>query len=149
MIAIKQDAEFMTNLLPANPVSAGNRFVAFKDANSCPALLSLSQNNKLDLIIEQDGVPTLNDFGKIAGLNGAVQAFDAQQGPDLRLNIAIAMDAGNSQSEFCLVFGVDPGDLLGGDLSSNIIRGSSAFPVTHNIFMVSHLLFPGGKLVNS
>lgn len=137
MITIKQDVEFMTNLLPAIPVLAENHFVAFKDKDSYPAVFSLGLNNKLNLIITEDGVPTLTDFGETVGLNGSVQAFDAQQGQDLKLNIAIATDAGGGQSEICLIHGVDPEDLTDGDFKPNIIRASSRFPYVNRIFMVS------------
>lgn len=135
MITIKQDAELMTNLLPANPVPAGNRFVAFRDEDSSPAVFSLSQDHKLNLVISVGGVSSLVDFGKLCGITTDVQAFDMRQGADLKIWIAIEAKAANNMSNFYLVFDLQPNYLLTPP-ESKIIRGTVPYPEVHGMFMV-------------
>jgi len=125
----------MTNLLPANPVPAGNRFVAIKDANSDAAVLALSQDRKLNLIIKREGIPTLVDYGKLCGLKGNVVAFDVYQDTDLTLWFAIATDAGNGQSNFTVVTNIAASQILIPP-QEYIFTSGIAYPAVHGIYMV-------------
>ena len=53
----------MKNLLAANPVRVGKRFVTIKNQESNPGVVSLGQDSKLNLIIKVDGKPRLVDLG--------------------------------------------------------------------------------------
>lgn len=139
MITITQDSELMTNLIPANPIPAGNRFVVFKDDNHDPAVFSLGDDQTLNLVITVNGEPTLTDFGNSSGLfskGTKIQAFDVKQAPDLGLNICIATEAGNGKSDFHLIYGIKPNELLKPAKADRIVKGNG-FPETHHIFMVS------------
>ncbi|RHZ67169.1 uncharacterized protein CDV56_109330 [Aspergillus thermomutatus] len=89
MVHIKHDAELMTSLLAADKIPAGIHFVAFKDTSSNPALFSLSDDGKLNLVMDDDGDPTLMNFRDILPYEGSVLAFDVQQHSDLTLNIGL------------------------------------------------------------
>lgn len=139
MIIVKQDSELMTNLIPANPVPSGNRFSVFKDEQFNPAVMSLGDNHKLNLIIEIDGSPTLIDFGKTSGLvkdGTKILAFDVQQAPDMSLDICFALDAIMSQSDLIVIHAVMPAE-LSKPISSEKVATGHGFPVVHNIYMVS------------
>lgn len=140
MISIKQDAELMTNFLPANPVAAGSRFVAFRDEDSSPAVFSLSKDHKLVLIISVNGTPTLVDFGKLCGITGNVQAFDMRQGSDFKTWIAVEVDAGSNQSEFVLIFDLKPKDLLAPP-QANIVKGGVHYEQLYGMYMVGFPYF--------
>lgn len=135
MISFTEDSELMTNLLPANPVPAGNRFVAIRDADSNPALVSLSQDNKLNLIIKRVGAPKLVDLGSLYGLTTKVLAFDVYQDPELNLWFAIATDAGNNQCNFYLIVNVAAKDVLTPP-SGSIVGSEAKYPLIHAIFIV-------------
>ncbi|KAL1967189.1 hypothetical protein VTN77DRAFT_3480 [Rasamsonia byssochlamydoides] len=137
MITIKQDSELMTNLVAANPVPAGSRFVAFKDAKLNPAIFSLGEDQKLNLIIDVDGTSSLVDFGDVSGLakgNTDVLAFDVQQAPDLSLNICFVTATGNGQCDFWLLHGLTPDGLLKEPAETKIIKGTG-LPLVYHIFM--------------
>lgn len=138
MISITQDAELITNLISANPVPASNRFFAFTDEQNNPAVLSHSQDNKLDLIINVDGKPQLKNLGEIWGLSGAVQACALLQDTEKSVFIAVATDAGDEKSRLYLIYNTKPADLLTYD-ADKIVEGSDLFPKIHGIYMVSHL----------
>jgi hypothetical protein len=136
MISIKQDSELMINYIPANPVAAGEHFVSIHDERSRPACFSMSSDKKLNLVIENDGAVVLTDFGAHIGITGDVQAFDAQQGNDLKLDICVAFVGDNSTSSFILIHQIRPRDLLNSISDVKIIKGSG-LPTVHHLFMVS------------
>ena len=143
MITITQDSELMTNLISANPIPAGNRFIAFRDHNLDPAVFSLSDDQKLNLVITVNGEPNLIDFGNTSGLytkHTKIQAFDVKQAPDSGLNICIATEAIDGRSDFYLIHDIKPSELLKPVAADRIVKGSG-FPGTHHIFMVSISLF--------
>jgi hypothetical protein len=143
MITLTQDSEFMTNLLPANPVPAGNRFVAIKDAHSDPAVLALSQDNHLNLIIKQDGVPILVNYGQRCGLKSNVVAFDVFQDTDLTLCLAIATDAGNGYSHLTIVANLPASQILSPPQQS-IFNTEATYSTIHGIYM-SNFVRPVGS----
>jgi len=134
MISITEDSEFMTNLLPANPVPAGNRFVAIKDAQSNPAVVAIGQDQELNLIIQKNGVPVLVDYGKLCGLQGNVLAFDVYQDIYLNLWFVIATDAGNNQSSLYLLVNIPASSILEPSQDS-IIKSGLVFNTIHGIYM--------------
>ncbi|KDQ56881.1 hypothetical protein JAAARDRAFT_179577 [Jaapia argillacea MUCL 33604] len=134
MITITQDAEFMVNMVSANPIPAGNRFFAFNDENLNPAVLSHSQDNKLELVLEVDGTAQLFDLGKICGLSGDVQAVGLLQDANLNVWIAVATDAGDSLSNLCLIINLQPSALLDPPAAS-IIKSADAFTKIHGLYM--------------
>ncbi|KAI1415785.1 hypothetical protein F5Y13DRAFT_186641 [Hypoxylon sp. FL1857] len=134
MITIKQDSELMTNYIPANPVPAGNRFVAIKDAHSRPACFSLSSDKKLNLIIQSDDAAILVDFGELAGIYGNVQAFDVQQSSNSDLNICVAADEGDGTSSFWFLNKIHPRNLTDNVPKDNIVKGNG-LPSIHHLFM--------------
>ena len=129
----------MTNLIPANPIPAGNRFVAFKDDNFNPAVFSLGDDGSLNLVMTVHGEPTLTDFGDNSHLfskGTKFQAFDVKQAPDLGLNICVATEASNGQSDFHLIHAIKPSELLHPVEADKVVRGNG-FSKIHHIFMVS------------
>lgn len=139
MITISQDSELMKNLIPAETIPAGDHFVAFRDNNSDPAVLTLGSDHKLNLVTTINGTPSWTDFGKSSNLFSEgtnIQAFDLKQAPDLGLNICITTEAGNGHSDFCLIHGIKPSELLRTVASERIIRGKG-FPEVYHIYMVS------------
>jgi hypothetical protein len=136
MITISQDAEFMVNLVSANPVPSGNRFFAFSDENMNPAILSHSEDNKLNLVLEVDATAQLYDLGDICGLSGDLQAFAALQDSDLNVWIAAGTDAGNGSSNFYFIINLKPSQLLNPP-TDNIIQASGTFPQISGMYMVS------------
>ncbi|KDQ53519.1 hypothetical protein JAAARDRAFT_209881 [Jaapia argillacea MUCL 33604] len=143
MITITQDAEFMVNMVSANPIPAGNRFFAFNDENLNPAVLSHSQDNKLELVLEVDGTAQLFDFGQICGLSGDVQAVGLLQDADLNVWIAVATDAGNSLSNLYLIINLQPSALLAPP-SDSIIKSSDTFAEIHGLYMSNFSRDVGG-----
>jgi hypothetical protein len=135
-ISIAQDSEFMTNLLPANPVPAGKRFVAFQDQFENPAVLALGEDSKLNLIITDNETPTLVDFGALCKFSGTILAFDIHQNADSTLYIVVASDAGNNKSNLYIVNNLSPSDLAAPP-AANIFFAGGSFPVVYDIFLVS------------
>ncbi|KAK3373917.1 hypothetical protein B0T24DRAFT_527345 [Lasiosphaeria ovina] len=138
MITIKAQAECMTNLVPAASVPAEKRFVAFLDANSSPALLSLSNAGQLNLILDHTGIPTIADFGAKIGIDGshAVVAFDARQTADGKLSIAVATDQGGGNYGLRLVSSIAPADLEQDKLpDSAVLRNSQPLPTIYEVYM--------------
>ncbi|KAK0728056.1 hypothetical protein B0T26DRAFT_637290 [Lasiosphaeria miniovina] len=134
MITIKAQAECMTNLVPAASVPAEKRFVAFLDANSSPALLSLSNAGQLNLILDHTGIPTIADFGAKIGIDSshAVVAFDARQTADGKLSIAVATDQGGGNYGLSLVSSIAPADLEQDKLpDSAVLRNSQPLPTIY------------------
>jgi hypothetical protein len=141
MVYIKHDAELMTSFLAADKMRAGNHFVAFKDASSNPALFSLSDHGNLNLIMDDEGEPTLMSFRDILPYEGSVLTFDVQQYSDLTLNIGLVTEESNGQRTFYLVRRISPDDLWrGGDLETYTLEGTTQVPVTRRIFMVGSFL---------
>ena len=139
MISITQDSELMTNLIPANPIPAGNRFVVFEDEDHEPAVFSLGEDQILNLVITVDGEPTLVNFGEVLDIfseGTKIQAFNVKQAPDLSLNLCIATQATNGLSSFHLVHAIKPSELLQSVATEKLVKGEN-FPVIHHIFMVS------------
>jgi len=128
----------MTNLLSANPVPAGKRFIAFQDQDNNPAVFSLGQDSTLNLIITQHGTPTRVDFGALCKFSGKVLAFDVQQNLDTSLSIVAATDAGNNLCNVYVLVNMMPVNLLAPQPSSILFAGSS-FPVVYDIFLVCPL----------
>ena len=140
MITITQDAEFMVNLVSANPIPAGNYFFAFSDENSNPAVLSHSEDNKLNLVLEVNGTAQLFDFGNICGLSGDVQAFALLQDSDLNVWVAVATDAGTDDngddwSNLYLIINLQPSALLDPP-ADNIIQASDTYKKIQGMYMV-------------
>ncbi|KAI1331436.1 hypothetical protein F5Y16DRAFT_422964 [Xylariaceae sp. FL0255] len=134
MISIKQDSELMTNYIPANPVTAGERFVGFYDESSRPACFSLSSDKKFNLVIQNEGAATLVDFGVQNGFDSNFQAFHVQQGADKKLDICAAYDDDNGTSGFFILHQIYPHDLLEPIANDQFIRGSG-LPTIHHLFM--------------
>ncbi len=138
MITIRQDAEYMPNLLPATPVPAETRFMAFGDAGLGPATLSLTRRGQLSLVLEQDGIPISVNLSEQLRLTAPVVAFDAKQGLDLKLSIAIATAAGRTgNSDLYLISDVDPGDFLDITLKSDAVDSMGQVPFIYDVFIVS------------
>lgn len=136
MITISQDSEFMTNLLPANPVPAGKQFFAFQDQNSNPAVFSLGEDNILNLITTKNRITSRVDFGALCKLSGKVLAFDIQQNPDNSLSIVVATDAGGSHCNVYTLLNMLPANLLA-PLPSSITFAGGTYPIVYDIFLVS------------
>ncbi|KAI5461885.1 hypothetical protein BGZ63DRAFT_424737 [Mariannaea sp. PMI_226] len=134
MITVTQDSEFMTNLLAANPVPAGQRFVAFRDKDANPAVFALGQDSVLNLIINQNGRPSRVDFGALCKFVGKILAFEVQQNLDNSLSIVVATDAGNKLSSIYILHNVVPADLLTIQPTSVLSAGSS-YPLVYEIFL--------------
>ncbi|PVF91371.1 hypothetical protein CPB86DRAFT_878560 [Serendipita vermifera] len=147
MVTITQSAEFMTNLVSANPIPAGYRFFAFNDEHLHPAVLSHSEDHKLNLVLEVDGVPQLFDFGDICKLSGKIQAVALAQDSDLNIWAAVATDSGDGFSDLYLIVNLRPNELLDPP-AANIIKASNRYPQIHGLHMsnftrdVGGLLFP-------
>jgi hypothetical protein len=136
MIQITQDSEFMTNLLAANPVPAGKRFSVLQDQNSNPAVFSLGEDSKLNLIVNQDGSPTLVDYGALCNITQDVMAFGVQQSPvDQSIFITVVTNAGNNQSALYILVNMTPQNLLT-PAPSNIIAVGNLFPQVFDVFLV-------------
>ena len=136
MITIQQDAEMMTNLISANPVPAGSRFVAIKDENSMPAVFALGQDKKLNLIVNRAGVPTLVDFGSACKIAGTISAFDVRQETNLRVHVAVASVLENGNNQLTVAFDLDPSQ-LDGTADVPLVKSTVTIPTVHSIFMVS------------
>ena len=139
MITVTQDSELMKNLIPAETIPSGDHFVAFKDDNSDPAVLTLGSDHKLNLVMTTNGEPTYTDFGKSTGLFSQgtdIQAFDVKQAPDLGLNVCITTKGSSGQSDFLLIHGIKPNELLKPVALEKVIRGNG-FPEVYHIYMVS------------
>ena len=137
MIIIKHDSELMRNYVAANPVPAGERFAVFKDLQEEPAVLALSDDSRLNLVMVVNGSATKIDFEKSSGIakDGVkVQAFAVKQASDTTLDICITTEASNNKSNFWLLHGIKPADLLEQIPTSKITRGT--FPSVRHIFMV-------------
>ncbi|GIK05330.1 hypothetical protein Aspvir_009437 [Aspergillus viridinutans] len=134
MISVVQDSEFMTNLLPANPVPAGKRFIGFQDQDSNPAVFSLGEDAVLNLIIAQDGTPSLVNFGSLCNFSGKVLAFDVQQHKDSSLSIVVATDAGKDLSNVYILINMMPAELLKPQPETILFAGN-LFPVIYEIFL--------------
>lgn len=140
MISIIQDSEFMTNLIPANPIPAGKRFKAFQDQNANPAIFSLGEDAVLNLIITENVTPVQvapvqEDFGQICKFSGAVKAFDLLQNSDMSLSIVVATDAGNNLCNLYILNNIMPSDLLQPD-PTKILTAGSTYPLVYDIFLV-------------
>ncbi|KAJ6111869.1 hypothetical protein N7523_007930 [Penicillium sp. IBT 18751x] len=148
MIQITQDSEFMTNLLAANPVPAGKHFAVIQDQNSNPAVFSLGEDSKLNLIINQNGAPTLVDYGALCQITKDVQAFSVQQSSvDQSIFITVVADAGQNQSAMYILVNMTPQNLLSPS-PSNIIAVGNLFPQVYDVFLsdfstsVGNMKFP-------
>jgi hypothetical protein len=138
MITITQDSELMTNYISANPIPAGNRFVAFRDENHDPAVISLGSDNTLNLVITVRGQPTAVDLVKTSGLfddETKIQAFDVKQSPDLGLNICIVAEGAFGKSDFYLIHNIQPSELLK-TISKDKVINAYGISQTKHIFMV-------------
>jgi hypothetical protein len=139
-LEVIHDSELMTNLVSANPVSAGNHFGAFIDQQGLPAVLSLSSDGKLWLTMQPltaryDGYAVIN-FGEICGITGKITGFNAMQAPDKTITIAIAAAIDEKYSKLLILPGLRPGLLL--NPPKDLILGqNSKFPSIQRIFMVS------------
>lgn len=138
MINITQDSEFMTNLLPANPVPAGKRFAILQDQDTNPAVFSLGEDAVLNLIITQNGAPALIDFGNLCKFSGKILAFDVQQNSDTSLSIVVATDAGQNHCNVYVLVNMMPRQLLSPQPSDILFAGAS-YPVIFDLFLVSPL----------
>ncbi|KAF3225056.1 hypothetical protein TWF106_002937 [Orbilia oligospora] len=134
MVQIKVDSQLTTDVIPAKPIKAGNRFVAIKDKDSKLACFSLSDEKKLNLILNIQGVHTLIDFGKLIGIETDIRTFDVQQSSNLSLDICIATDSGDNKSNLWLVHKLDVSGISSSVPASNIIRGADV-PAVHQIFL--------------
>ncbi|RHZ62475.1 uncharacterized protein CDV56_108640 [Aspergillus thermomutatus] len=122
MISVVKDGELMTNYVTMNPV---------------PAVMSLSEDHILYLIISEDGKVTRLDFGKSSGIvtgDRQVQAFAVQQALDGTLDICIAVETIGSRSHFYLLHAIRPDELLQPIPSKEIIDGLN-FPAVAHIYM--------------
>lgn len=136
MIIVKKDSELMTNYVAANPVPAGENFGVFQDKQLQPAVLALSQDSFLYLVINVKGQSIKFNFRETSGIakgKGKVQAFAVQQAPDLTLDICIATEADKKISDFYLLHGVTLEEITGAIPQSKIIHGQ--FPTVHHIYM--------------
>ncbi|KAH8802995.1 hypothetical protein F5884DRAFT_887922 [Xylogone sp. PMI_703] len=146
MVYIKHDAELMTSLLAAEKIPVGNHFVAFKDTSSNVALFSLSEHGKLNLVMDDNGEPTMMNFRNILPYEGSVLAFDLQQHSDLTLNIGLVTQGSNGKRTFHLVQRASPDHLWeGGNLEAYTIGGATEVPVTRRIFMSDFTRTVAGK----
>jgi len=136
MITIAQDSEFMTNLLPANPVPAGKRFATFQDHNGSAAVFSLGEDAILNLIISLNGFPALLDFGSLCKFSGKVLAFDVQQNSDTTLSIVVATYASSTLCNLYVLVGMMPEKLFA-PLPTDIIFAGSTYPLIFDLFLVS------------
>ncbi|KAF3184483.1 hypothetical protein TWF788_005187 [Orbilia oligospora] len=134
MVQIKVDSQLTTDVIPAKPIKAGNRFVAIKDKDSKLACFSLSDEKKLNLILNIQGVHTLIDFGKLIGIETDIRTFDVQQSSNLSLDICIATDSGDNKSNLLLVHKLDVSGISSSVPALNIIRGADV-PAVHQIFL--------------
>ena len=125
----------MKNLLVANPLPTGKRFVVIKDQESNPGVVSLGQHSKLNLIIKVDGKPRLVDLGSLFGLSGNVQAFGVHQDTDLKILFVVATEAGADESNVYLVASLTPQELLSPPKAS-IIKSPDSYSKVHGIYMV-------------
>ncbi|KAK6507966.1 hypothetical protein TWF481_006386 [Arthrobotrys musiformis] len=133
MIKIQVDSELTTDLIPAKPIKAGDRFVAIKDKDSKLACFTLTDEKKLNLILSINGVHTILDFGKLVGIEGHIQAFDVQQAQNLDLDICIAVGGGGSTTLW-LLHKVDVANISTAIPASSILKATGIPPV-HHIFM--------------
>ncbi|OJD34160.1 outer membrane protein [Diplodia corticola] len=135
MVKITQDAELMSNFVSANPVPASNRFSVIRDEKGNPAVLSHSEDDKLNLIINVDGRPQLADLGAIWKLPGRVHAFDVTQRADLSVWVAVATAADDGgKSHFSLIQNVQPSALLA-FAAEKLTRASKSFSRIHEVYM--------------
>lgn len=138
MITIKKDSELITNYVTASPVPAGEEFGVFVDKNQQPAVLALSEDSFLYLIIAYKGKIIRLDFGRSSGIvqgdNAKVQAFAVQQAPDGALDICIAVEASEKESDFYLLYNIKPDELFQPIPEEKLIRGR--FPTVDHFYMV-------------
>lgn len=136
MLSIKQDSEFMTNLLPANPIQPGRRFVAFNDAQGHPAVFALSADHKLNLFIIQDGKYAFIEFNTLWQLPSEITSFDMRQATDGSVYLVVASKSSDTTSSVHIVSDVRPED-LGMPLLSKVISAGSKYPSVYEIYLVS------------
>ena len=142
MITIAKDGELMTNHATINPVPAGEVFGAFTDHTEQPAVMSLSEDNNLYLIISKDGKATRFDFGKSSGIieeGRKVLAFAVQQALNGTLDICMAVDKPTPGCHFYLLHNIKPEELLN-PIPSNKVIDAVDFPVVKHIYMVGWIL---------
>lgn len=129
----------MTNYATINPVPADEVFGAFTDHEKQPAVMSLSEDNILYLIISDNGKVSRFDFGQSSGLvgeNRKVLAFAVQQALDGTLDICMAVDKPTPGCRFYLLHAILPEELLQKIPRSKVIDAVN-FPMVAHIFMVS------------
>lgn len=138
MITVTKDGELMTNYSTINPVPAGEVFGVFTDHTNQPAVMSLSEDNILYLIISNNGKVTRFNFGKSSGVVGEgrkVLAFAVQQAPDGTLDICMAVNQPTDNCHFYLLHAIKPEGLLHPIPLDKIIN-SVDFPIVKHIYMV-------------
>lgn len=141
MITVAKDGELMTNYATINPVPAGEVFGAFTDHTNQPAVMSLSEDNILYLIISKNDKVTRFDFGKSSGIvkeGRKVLAFAVQQALDSTLDICMAVDKPTPGCHFYLLHSIKSEDLLH-PIPSNKIIDAVNFPIVKHIYMVSRI----------
>ncbi|GMG13227.1 unnamed protein product [Aspergillus oryzae] len=115
MITVTKDGELMTNYVTINPVPADEVFGAFTDHEKQPAVMSISEDSILYLVISDGGKVTRIDFGRSSGIvkgERKVLAFAVQQSLDGTLDICMAVDKPTSGCRFYLLHAIRPEDLL-------------------------------------
>ncbi|KAF7615700.1 hypothetical protein F9C07_2285063 [Aspergillus flavus] len=137
MITVTKDGELMTNYVTINPVPADEVFGAFTDHEKQPAVMSLSEDSILYLVISNGGKVTRIDFGRSSGIvkgERKVLAFAVQQSLDGTLDICMAVDKPTSGCRFYLLHAIRPEDLLQPIPPSKIIEAAN-FPIVAHIYM--------------
>lgn len=140
MISIKQDTEYMQNIVSASPIAPGKRFFSFSASKDNVGIISHGDDGNLYAVFGENGEAKSINLREIWKLNDTISCFQATQ-CDGKLWIAVATTSG-SRSRFHIIHDIHP-DHLGTYNPSQIFEADELLPEIHDVHLVSY-----GKLVN-
>ncbi|KAJ4213053.1 hypothetical protein NW759_011313 [Fusarium solani] len=132
MILIKQDTEYMQNIVSASPIAPGKRFFSFSASKDNVGIISHGDDGNLYAVFGQNGEAKSLNRKDIWKLDDTISCFQATQ-CDGKFWIAVAT-ALNSKSHLRIIHDIQP-DQVGTYNPAHIIDSDEPLPEIHDVHL--------------
>jgi hypothetical protein len=132
MILIKQETEYMQNIVSVSPIAPGKRFFSFSASKDNVGIISHGDDGNLYAVFGQNGEAKSLNLNEIWKLGRTILCFQATQ-CDGKLWIAVAT-ASNSKSHLRIIHDIQP-DQVGTYNPAHIIDSDEPFPEIHDVHL--------------
>ncbi|KAH7253012.1 hypothetical protein B0J15DRAFT_466855 [Fusarium solani] len=134
MILIKQDTEYMQNIVSASPIAPGKRFFSFSASKDNVGIISHGDDGNLYAVFGQNGEAKSLNLKDIWKLDDTISCFQATQ-CDGKFWIAVAT-ASNSKSHLRIIHDIQP-DQVGTYNPAHIIDSDEPLPEIHDVHLIN------------